>query len=129
MKHWNVGDLVDALEKAPRGAYLDFEWGRLELGGWEGYRGYYDRIALYPATRYEEKLRFVGTALDALKADLAAQTVFEGYKGGDYPFARHRLLHVATHGNTSSTVVTGLDVRDWGDGKGIAHILTSQEPD
>lgn len=127
MKHWNVGDLVDALEKAPRDAYLSFEWGGLKLGGWESYRGFYDRIALYPGDKYEWER--VGAVLDALKEDLGNKRVFEGYKGGDYSFQRNRLLHVATHGNTSNTVVTGVRVDVWDSGGGWVRILTSEVPD
>lgn len=128
MKHWNVGDLVDALEKAPRDACLMFEFGHLELGGWESYRGDYAQIALFPANKYDAEMQRCGTVLDKLKKELADGTVHVGYKGGDYPLVRHRDLYVATHGNTSSTAVTGLDVRPY-EGGGWAYILTSQIPD
>ena len=99
-----LGALIDALALAPPDAVVETEKGHA-LGSPHSYRGYYDQIAF----QVERGPVTAGALLEVAKS--AIGQVFEGYKGGDYPAHRGRLLNVANYGTTGVPIV-GIEARD-----------------
>lgn len=113
-----LGQLIDGLEAASSDEVC-FDFGGLAPTSIDSYRGFYEHLALgHTKEAYEYKDR------KALLAELhrAAESVFEGYKGGYYRMSRDTPVWVANYGESTSTAVIG--VRDTGY---VTMILTGHE--
>jgi hypothetical protein len=103
-EQWNLGQLIEALERVPAAGYVQFRFAHLGFGSLMSYRGYYDQPAIAPGDGPDN----AAAVLAVLRAAVGAS--YEGYKGGNYVMDRSTQLWVAEYGRTSNTAVCGLTV-------------------
>lgn len=109
MNGFRLGDLIHALERCDRDAYLYFDFlGMQPTGNLFSYRAYYRYLAVqvHPQTRDRNRIT-VGEFLEQLKAVL--DTGLTGYKGGEYKMDRDAFVF-ATQDERSyeGTIITGV---------------------
>lgn len=105
-----LGGLIDALERAPQDADVQYDFCYLRPTTVDSYRGYYDHLALgwtnerVSAGKYWPK---VAEVLATLKA--AVGKTFEGWKGGRYVMKPDTPVWVANAGEAGGTGIVGVD--------------------
>lgn len=109
----NLGEIIAELEKLPRLANIEFDFGSANVTVLDSYRGYYDQLALGYDGTYGGKLMTVGELLDDCTAALGKS--FTGWKGGDYTMDAKTSVFVANSGCTSDTYIVGFRKKfdDW----------------
>lgn len=106
-EQWNLGQLIDALERCPKDNAVRFDFCMTAPTTLDSYRGYYEDLALgwQEQPGYPEPT--VGALLKTLKEQLG--TTVHGYKGGDYTVDRRQWVYVANYSETSSTCIVGVN--------------------
>lgn len=116
-----LGDLVDALDKLPQGAPVQFGYNdKLAPKSVNSYRGYYEDLAVQPAEAYVTVQEFRGT----LKGSLGK--TFTGYKGGQFTMDRKSTVWVSAHGECWGRCITGLKLVKV-DGEDVVSVVTKKE--
>lgn len=109
MRAWTLGDLIAALRNVEPDKQVRFDFCYLVPTPVDSWRGIYAELAIGFTTDHYAKgsLFTVGELLANLQSAVGA--TFTGYKGGQYIMWEGTPLHVDNHGNSSDTVVVGLD--------------------
>lgn len=104
-KPLTLGDLIDALEKAPPDAPVEFDFCRFVPTRLESYRGIYSELAFNYS---RDTVRIVRHVLDECRQ--AVGKTFTGYKGGEYRMDRTTRVYVDNTGEATQTIITGVEV-------------------
>lgn len=110
-ENYNLGNLIDDLEKYPKYANVEIAPFCLYPTGLTSYRGYYSDLAI----TYSDsgKTLNCGELLSICKK--AVDKEFYGYKGGEFKMSRKTVVWLAPYGRTTDVILTG--VKDcFGDG-------------
>lgn len=110
-ENYNLGNLIDDLEKYPKYANVQIAPFCLYPTGLTSYRGYYSDLAI--TYSQEGKVLNCGELLNVCKKAVGKK--FYGYKGGEFKMSRKTVVWLAPYGRTTGVVLTG--VKDcFGDG-------------
>lgn len=110
-ENYNLGNLIDDLQKYPKDANVEIASFCLYPTGLTSYRGYYSDLAITYCD--SDKRLNCGELLDFCKKAVGKK--FYGYKGGEFEMSRKTVVWLAPYGRTTGVVLTG--VKDcFGDG-------------
>lgn len=106
-----IGQLISCLEDGPSDHPVRFDFGNFVPTSVHSYRGFYEDLAIgYVARDGNHFHIYVSEMLDLLRA--AVGQLHCGYKGGLYLASKDSVLWVANRGETTGTIVTGVDSDD-----------------
>ena len=97
----NLGQLLEKLRDRDPEQYVVFDFGSCHPTTCASYRGYYEDLAIgFSEEGMPPKVKDFINLLEA-----AVDTVFIGWKGGEYRSSTRSSVWVANPGNTGSTVI------------------------
>lgn len=110
-----LGTLIAKLKAMPSAAVLywnpitdDMEGVGEHPGGFDSYRGYYERLAIDPDGPPCTVAEFVK------RARACVGTTFHGWKGGEFVMTENTLVHIARRGETTDNRIVGVELNDDG---------------
>lgn len=106
--NYNLGNLIEDLEKYPSNAYVSIEPFGLYPTGFGSYRGYYEDLSIgYTTEKYNEKVLDCGKLLE--KAKECVGKTFYGYKGGEFTMTKNSVIWLSNYGDATSVILTGVE--------------------
>lgn len=117
MTHWGtatLGSVLDAMEAAPAGADVKFDFCYLHPTTVHSYRGYYDHCALGWSSEAAGAGHWPSAESVASELREAVGNVYQGWKGGHYRMKRDTPLWIDNAGDCSGTAIVGVRIDDIG---------------
>jgi hypothetical protein len=119
----NLGELIDALERADSKSSVSFDFCRCMPTAFGSWRGIYSELALGWVGQYDAtSCNSVGDLLSA--ARLADGATFTGYKGGQFVMSRETQIWIDNYGEYTSTRLAGV-----ADSGSHVTLITSHDED
>lgn len=106
--HFTVGMLIDALEKRDSEEHVIYDFCNLVPDDVRPYRGWNGDLALSWSSSHAGEIT-VENLLDSLRTAIHPAITHTAYKGGEFKATRETGLWVANWGNSTSTVICGVD--------------------
>ena len=117
-----IGGFIQALKQAKRDAFghydnpgelhVYFDFGRLVPTTFASYRGYYDQLALgYRDLDYSTEPIEIDSLIN--KAEIASESIYTGWKGGEFKMYPSTKLWAANSGDDTGTKVVGVEFIDY----------------
>lgn len=106
--NYNLGNLIEDLEKYPSDAYVSIEPFGLYPTGFGSYRGYYEDLSIrYTTEQYNDDVLDCGKLLE--KAKECVGKTFYGYKGGEFTMTKNSVIWLANYGDATRVILTGVE--------------------
>lgn len=106
--NYNLGNLIEDLEKYPSDAEVSIEPFGLYPTGFGSYRGYYEDLSIeYTTEKYNGKVLECGELLK--KAKECVGKTFYGYKGGEFTMTKSSVIWLANYGDNTHIILTGVE--------------------